>query len=72
MRKDVYQLSQVRDNGPRDRKVHDAYLDDVLVLQFPKKLDFTDGRHVETIFELADFNLLDSDFTPCRGFPACS
>jgi hypothetical protein len=44
-------------------------LDDILVMQFAEILDFADGRHVEAIFELADFDFLDSYFASGANFP---
>lgn len=38
-----------------------VYLDDVLVVEFTKILDFANGRHVEAIFELPDLYLFYSD-----------
>lgn len=37
------------------------HLDDILVVQLTKILDFANGRHVEAIFELPDFYLFDGD-----------
>jgi hypothetical protein len=36
-----------------------THLNNVLVLQLAQKLDFTDSRHIETVFELPDFDLFN-------------
>jgi hypothetical protein len=42
-----------------------AYFDDVLVLQLTQVLHLAYGGHVESVFELPDFNLLDSNLLSC-------
>ena len=47
-------------DGGCERQATD--LDDVLVPELAEELDLPDGRHVKSVLELADLDLLDGDF----------
>lgn len=56
--------------GERNTVFHmGAHLNHVGMVDFAKIFYFTDGRHVEAIFELPNFDLLDSHLAACRYFP---
>ena len=48
-----------------------TYFNDIWMMQFTQVLDLSHGRHVETILELTDFNLLYSNLSTRREFSSC-
>ncbi len=45
-------------------------LNDILMFQLAQEFDFADGRHVESVFELPDFDLLNGNAFPRLRFMA--
>jgi hypothetical protein len=56
----------------RGRSTRRTYFDNIRVVQFAQVFDFAHGGHVETVLELANFNLLYSDFSTSREFSSCA
>ena len=48
-----------------------TYLNDVFMLKLTKVLHFANGRHVQPVFKLAYFDLLDGHFPSCSNLSPC-
>jgi hypothetical protein len=46
-------------------------LNNILVPQFSKVFDFTDGRHVKAVFEKTDFDLFNGYFAASSNLSSC-